>query len=1184
MKTKIISVTKRTPCVICAATKNCKTGGGLVYCFYREGARKGEVEGGFAFLGKAKSEIWSLWKVDEGHKGNGNEILPMFTIEELAAMRSAEVATRKQEHTAKCHSSIEVHNFLYGQKPGINSIQSKGLIERGLSSEDIVINRYKEVGNGYYAGMSIPIWDIDGLMRGRQTHLDKRGTRDKGGREVPKYIWGEAIGEKHQKENLELPSQHCADFDVRPDGTRDYRLDKIERLIICEGALKPQVAYSRLFKGKNTMVIGYVGGNPCPETMRADIEKLPNLKSIEIAVDAGSGRNPHVVGNMYRTVEAIVAATSIKPTILNWGQWKEGCDIDEMDSLPGGCARESIDKYVAFRYSLGIDLVKFKQHFRPLWQGPDKEKVIRDLQQKKNWDKRVLEQDGTNWLEAYATEHKIVLMKVGTGHGKTHAIEELVKAGKRILYLCQSPDNPSTEFLCKHGERMPVKKPAMVERLSGELRGDGRKKWCQIDAEELLHDGIKPVEMEEATCKRYDQVKVIRETNSKVNPCKDCSYLKECIYQKQLAEFTERSLKLAASSNLEVEGRVVIAHHQSFQGRWPQQLEGCTFDMIVLDDIDPKFDSRSFSGDYMNRVVERLEAVGQVGVATALQFKLEKLGATWFGGRLDASVFEMLPAEILQLLADQEESDVLELEYAGKELEQPDDYWQPIPGSEHIDAASGKKRFKYTKDVIQNSLDYKEYAAAAAFNRSEAVQKAYGKGVLGKFFTTLLSHPNAVIYVQSRINPTVSEQGETTVVWLDCDLLNLLKSHAPKVAILDATTIVSETLRAWGYEQEDCIVYESTGRDNTGLSLKLMKDVDTLTKRSDQDVASQLCDLAVSRQAQGGRAAVVANVGWLGVKNVNKLKEVGAIALSAFGSSRGSNAAENCTDLIMGCSMRINIGAVDCEYALIYKEIPGESTLSHNYYSQRCLGELTQALGRLRHNRRTSEELTVWLPNLKDMKMLLFDEFPGASIEYAALCDEALTEKQAVCSGMLFEAERQAAQRLSREYQFNRFSRLDFPAIFEAAGVRYSKKFEEAFLFKFGGSQRSLLEHCFKLQTEGLTSNIDRLNVEVFVEEDYGKLLKINAIYLGADGRYRTTGRSYQPEHEPTVAEIDDTILRRQQHEAQRVILARASLAVLPHIMADSNGKLDDYYEIVYGDEPPDYHPGEIEFFDPPDV
>lgn len=966
----------------------------------------------YPFLGKTRDGQWGQFKFTNEQMAAHYKKQTRKEKREAEEKKIAEAKKRTIEAAEKNLPAPQRHQALVGKGHGLSLPHLDKMAARGFTNKGSKAAKLRTLGKS----LLIPVWNIDGFIVGGQVAADQ--PRPGQG----KYIWAQKPTPGNEKPNLshefaELPLQHVAPHTVNPDGSKIFDYSAIKYLYITEGVLKPLIAYDRLWKEKgDVMVVGYAGNFASVKTLRNTIAKLANLERIVMMPDAGSAHNYQVMVTMAKVQAAVTGADCrhIPMMVGNWGQWEqdkeEGADIDEIDiNIKKNMSQWSVFLNAYYKGEEGQRRVSYghRDQFNSFqmadYASVEKELngdgIIqrRHLSEKEDWSS-IFVRDLTGYVDSVCNPvvdektTRLVMMRVGTGAGKSRVVEELVESGLKVLYLCVSPDNASTKFLLSRGGkvlRYPVKSPDKypVVGKNAPLNADGSPQIYPLTSAKA--DGnAQP--LKKATCSRYQDVVILNKVAAGVNPCKGCPVFAGCTYIAEKEKFSKDLLDLQAKQ----EGLCVTANAQTF-AQTRGLLSEVKFDLVLLDD-DTIFAilEKIYTKDQIKKIIAWIGKIGNPEIALQLLAILlsETSGETESRyGTIDSqlmSKFKELPANIMHYLAGMESDLHDSIEFDGKEVleEGKGEEWMQDGGT-RVDP--------YTKEVkktfIDNTAEAKqkrrmhyELARAAHANRMEALEARVLSGDASDFFKTIVNTPYAHIVSCGELDP--DNPGGIKVRALNHQLIENLKSMAHVTCVFDGTQIPDVTMTTFGMLADECVDYVSSDRDNSFLTIVQSTDTGILNKNCSASEATLQSNFAIELARKYGRntVSIVGNAAWLGRENRERLADAGVVYLTAHGDSRGSNMAEKCEHQVVAASMVINSGAMQSDYRCYYNEVVDFYNQSVKYMafkSKKLAAELLQTIGRVRHNR-SDVEKKIYIPEIDTGTLVeVMDSLHGCKVE-----------------------------------------------------------------------------------------------------------------------------------------------------------------------------------------------------------
>lgn len=316
-----------------------------------------------------------------------------------------------------------------------------------------------------YRGIAIAIPDINGRILGAQIKPDNG-----------KYFW--ISSEKIGGAGINLPNGEV------PIGVyRSKETVQSSEINLAEGFLKPLIAAQRF----GLLFIGAAGGQwaRSPQLFRQFLDQAAvelDTQTVVLNVDAGAVQNRDVLRE-YRLTWDLLQRWGYNVQIRWWGQvTKAACDIDELDSASFSKAQlihiEAFEAIAAEQENLLIQ--ELKHLLRRLTPKP---KPARGFQPTPALQATaIVEYESCDrkqvWQQAVHQGYRYILDQSGTGSGKSYTTGQLSPEEfgvRQVFYLSNDHRNPTTETLqlqngwidleARHGGLVTKTQPDGSERL-----------------------------------------------------------------------------------------------------------------------------------------------------------------------------------------------------------------------------------------------------------------------------------------------------------------------------------------------------------------------------------------------------------------------------------------------------------------------------------------------------------------------------------------------------------------------------------------------------------------------------------------------------------------------------------------------------------------------------------------------
>ena len=336
------------PCPICDDTKGkCRHGSqgdGYTLCMTYAGAHS--APNGWHYIGDTKDGLWGQFVPARTKDDRDSQ-----DWEARKAEQQRRAEERRQKELFELSQALPVdersaQNRKFLLELDLDGDHLENLKARGLSDRQIKSGLFKSIAprqslkspisprlagiarNGKSAwvsgrGILCPAFDVRGRIIGMQLRLDDGGD---GG----KYRWLKS------QFSSKLPNGEMPLTVVKPEG-------EVRRIGLCEGIMKPDIAATL---SGDTLFIGASGGNF--QASRKQLEESLRWarreygeKPVAFYPDAGSLKNPQVVGRdrtTLRLLEKLSRKIGFDLKVADWKQGfdKEAGDIDELLAAGGG--------------------------------------------------------------------------------------------------------------------------------------------------------------------------------------------------------------------------------------------------------------------------------------------------------------------------------------------------------------------------------------------------------------------------------------------------------------------------------------------------------------------------------------------------------------------------------------------------------------------------------------------------------------------------------------------------------------------------------------------------------------------------------------------------------------------------------------------------------------------------------
>lgn len=314
-----------------------------------------------------------------------------------------------------------------------------------------------------YRGFAIAVPDIDGKVLGAQIKPDNG-----------KYFW--VSSETIEGAGIHLPSGEVPIGVYRPQGA----IQNAE-VNLAEGFLKPLIASQRF----GLLTIGAAGGQwaRSPQLLKQFLDQAAtelNTQAVVLNADAGAVQNRDVLRE-YRATWDLIQSWGYSVQIRWWEQvTKVGCDIDELDFTTFSTAQLiSIEAFEAIAAQQENLLVQELRHL--LRRLSRKQKPARGFQPLPQHTE-IVEYDSCDrqqvWQQAIDQGYQYILDQSGTGSGKSYTAGQLTPEAfgmRQLFYVSSDHRNPTTDTLqsengwidleARHGGLISKLQPDGSERL-----------------------------------------------------------------------------------------------------------------------------------------------------------------------------------------------------------------------------------------------------------------------------------------------------------------------------------------------------------------------------------------------------------------------------------------------------------------------------------------------------------------------------------------------------------------------------------------------------------------------------------------------------------------------------------------------------------------------------------------------
>ena len=984
---------RKNLCPVCGNRHGCKIQQDLwVLCL--RGSSQQDSPPGYRFIKALRNGMGGLFGIDDTERKDGSwqdridlinqrrqrerdTAARLLSVQERSGQYQSVVSQLglTQEHTQTLlDRSLTLSEI---EQAGFRSWEPGKKVTRATSQLAGIDSRGDRLVGG--RGIFLPAYDPAGYITGAQIKTDS-------GR-PGKYIWLSSTREDGMGNGPQLPGGELPLFVWRhPDAA------KVSLVILCEGALKSAIAAFLLWRMGMTdiAVIGTTaGGFYGSDTLKSYLKQL-SPQQVVLAPDAGAINNASNIPAANQQTLKLCRAWGYSTDVLWWGQTHKSQHLDIDELLAAGrwgevqtispdaffqlhpvATREKLENHTPQRAGL--------QHFDFPVAHPHPTKSKRQPTEYQPGERR------QNWINLVQSGERFILDSSAMGLGKSYDAGLLQPSDfgvSQLIYVTGDPRNVTTDTLKnwtvnqgRHGGLVNVPGPNGTTQLRRAKPGETPDIKPNCDRHQLA--AILPARNVEATGAHI---------------CPGCKHRETC--KLGTGEFPYLFDRQNALSE-----KRFISHIDSLDSdAFPGDADNPGV-VLVLDEAGQQKLVRSFLVRWADidrtladlRADHPTEAAQLEPILNALRNSQGKVPLTTVD---HLEVLKLLPQ--LPELSDQDLSKVCQ---QGLEFLAPD---QLI---EHYGFAAGTRLSDLPRNVRRHvRQDARQLADQAEQTITlrwlpEFWQAVKGEGRLrltpdGLRITQvdthrleLLTHPavKAVIFLDGTESPKYFES------WLKNPVAYIRQSDPEQVAETEVVQVTGLGLmgfsRGEGQQRRSVAVVDSLLKQHTDASV-----INAQEYAHDDDGY------------------------W-------------------FRDSRGRNAFQNISTLILVGAPFPQLGAVVDEFALMTGQHPDTSSVLRSYtitdsstppggpwwirtvteladplaaafYRHRVQAELEQAIGRLRGNRRPSEKLTVYF--LSDYPL----DQPVRIVEAEALAPEAT--RQAIATDLRIEQALAQLQKLGK--------------------------------------------------------------------------------------------------------------------------------------------------------------------------